>query len=209
MIRTTVLLAGIILLFSGAALAQGRDEKEDTTIYEVVVNHEEQYSVWPANKELPLGWQKAGFSGKKLECLAHIEEVWTNMRPQSLRKQMQEMAGPKAEPPQNATPKVQPKPEPAMPKQPVPSAQPQTLDDDAVETLLDELKAALAPIVTDGEQADAIIEKWDAREDLAGKTKEDILRLLFEDVKAVVSDVDTRQAIWDRWPPKPAAKPLP
>jgi MbtH protein len=66
------------------------DEREDTTIYEAVVNHEEQYSIWPADRELPLGWNKAGKSGLKPEVLAWIEEVWTDMRPLSLRKKMQE-----------------------------------------------------------------------------------------------------------------------
>jgi MbtH protein len=66
------------------------DEREDTTIYQVVVNHEEQYSIWPADRELPLGWQAAGKSGPKQECLAYIQEVWTDMRPLSLRKKMEE-----------------------------------------------------------------------------------------------------------------------
>jgi MbtH protein len=66
------------------------DESEDTTIYKVVVNHEEQYSIWPAQKENPLGWQDAGKSGTKDECLDYIKEVWTDMRPLSLRKKMQE-----------------------------------------------------------------------------------------------------------------------
>lgn len=69
-----------------------RDEQEDTTIYTVVVNHEEQYSIWPADRELPLGWSNAGKTGTKAECLAHIEEVWTDMRPLSLRKKMEEAA---------------------------------------------------------------------------------------------------------------------
>jgi MbtH protein len=69
-----------------------RDEQEDTTIYKVVVNHEEQYSIWPADRELPLGWREAGQQGTKAECLAYIEEVWTDMRPLSLRKQMEEEA---------------------------------------------------------------------------------------------------------------------
>ena len=64
------------------------DEREDTTVYKVVVNHEEQYSIWPADREVPLGWREAGKSGPKAECLAHIKEVWTDMRPLSLRKQM-------------------------------------------------------------------------------------------------------------------------
>ena len=69
------------------------DEREDTTIYQVVVNHEEQYSIWPADRELPAGWSAAGKSGTKIECLAYIEEVWTDMRPLSLRKRMDEQGG--------------------------------------------------------------------------------------------------------------------
>jgi uncharacterized protein YbdZ (MbtH family) len=68
------------------------DEENDTTIYKVVVNHEEQYSLWPADRENPLGWRDVGKSGSKAECLAHIENVWTDMRPLSLRRQMEEMA---------------------------------------------------------------------------------------------------------------------
>jgi MbtH protein len=66
------------------------DETADTTLYLVVVNHEEQYSIWPADRELPLGWREAGKKGLKAECLTYIEEVWTDMRPLSLRKKMQE-----------------------------------------------------------------------------------------------------------------------
>jgi MbtH protein len=66
------------------------DEKEDKTIYKVVLNHEEQYSIWPADRENALGWKDAGKQGTKEECLAYIEEVWTDMRPLSLRKQMGE-----------------------------------------------------------------------------------------------------------------------
>lgn len=68
------------------------DEREDTTIYKVVVNHEEQYSIWPADRENALGWNDAGKTGTKAECLAYIQEVWTDMRPLSLRKKMEEMA---------------------------------------------------------------------------------------------------------------------
>jgi len=67
-----------------------RDEKEDLTTYNVVVNHEEQYSIWPADKENALGWNDAGKSGTKTECLAYIKEVWTDMRPLSLRQKMEE-----------------------------------------------------------------------------------------------------------------------
>jgi len=67
-------------------------DREDTTIYRVVVNHEEQYSIWPEYKEIPLGWNDVGKVGPKAECLAYIKEVWTDMRPLSLRKQMEELA---------------------------------------------------------------------------------------------------------------------
>jgi uncharacterized protein YbdZ (MbtH family) len=67
-------------------------DKEDITIYKVVVNHEEQYSIWPEYKENPLGWNPVGKEGLKAECLAYIKEVWTDMRPLSLRKKMEEMA---------------------------------------------------------------------------------------------------------------------
>ena len=66
-----------------------KDDKEDNTIYKVVVNHEEQYSIWPADRENPLGWKDAGKSGSETECLATIKEVWTDMRPLSLRKKME------------------------------------------------------------------------------------------------------------------------
>lgn len=66
------------------------DEREDHTIYKVVVNHEGMYSLWPADRENPLGWNDAGFTGTKAQCLAYIEEVWTDMRPLSLRKRMEE-----------------------------------------------------------------------------------------------------------------------
>lgn len=69
-----------------------RDEEEDKTMYRVVVNHEEQYSIWPADQDNPLGWNDAGKSGLKPECLAYIQEVWTDMRPLSLRKRMEELA---------------------------------------------------------------------------------------------------------------------
>jgi MbtH protein len=64
------------------------DETEDKTIYKVVLNHEEQYSIWPADRENALGWNDAGKTGTKAECLEYIKEVWTDMRPLSLRKKM-------------------------------------------------------------------------------------------------------------------------
>jgi MbtH protein len=64
------------------------DNEEDTTVYIVVVNEEEQYSIWPKHKKLPDGWFSKGKEGLKPECLKHIEEVWTDMRPLSLRREM-------------------------------------------------------------------------------------------------------------------------
>lgn len=65
-----------------------RDEQEDVTIYKVVVNHEEQYSIYPFERTNPLGWNDVGKTGSKAECLDHIKEVWTDMRPLSLRLRM-------------------------------------------------------------------------------------------------------------------------
>lgn len=57
--------------------------------YTVVVNDEEQFSLWPADREIPPGWREDGTRGSKEECLAHIEAVWTDMRPLSLRRRME------------------------------------------------------------------------------------------------------------------------
>ena len=67
-----------------------REDAEDTTTYKVVVNHEEQYSIWPAYKEVPAGWREVGKQGPKADCLSYIEEVWTDMRPLSLRRAMEQ-----------------------------------------------------------------------------------------------------------------------
>ena len=64
------------------------EEREDTRPYKVVVNHEEQYSIWFAERQPPLGWKEVGKTGTKQECLQYIDEVWTDMRPLSLRKKM-------------------------------------------------------------------------------------------------------------------------
>jgi MbtH protein len=66
------------------------DTDDDDIVYKVVVNEEEQYSIWPADRSNPLGWSDGGKEGKKEECLAYVREVWTDMRPLSLRKQMEE-----------------------------------------------------------------------------------------------------------------------
>ncbi len=69
------------------------DANEDSTIYKVVLNHEEQYSIWPADRENALGWRDAGRSGTKEECLTFIRETWTDMRPLSLRRRMEGQGG--------------------------------------------------------------------------------------------------------------------
>jgi len=58
-------------------------------IFKVVLNHEEQYSVWPADRENPSGWRDAGIQGSRQDCLEYIKTVWTDMRPLSLRKYME------------------------------------------------------------------------------------------------------------------------
>jgi uncharacterized protein YbdZ (MbtH family) len=66
------------------------ETSDDTTTYKVVVNHEEQYSIWPESRENPPGWTSVGVSGSKAHCLGHIESVWTDMRPLSLRRAMEQ-----------------------------------------------------------------------------------------------------------------------
>jgi uncharacterized protein YbdZ (MbtH family) len=86
-------------------MSSQHSDEEDKTIYKVVVNDEEQYSIWPEYRENPLGWNEVGKIGAKAECLAYIKEVWTDMRPLSLRKKMEEMAkNPPPEPQTDPTP---------------------------------------------------------------------------------------------------------
>jgi len=66
------------------------DEDEEWTDYKVVVNQEEQYSIWPVGRECPAGWREEGTAGPKDLCLKRIEVIWTDMRPLSLRKAMDE-----------------------------------------------------------------------------------------------------------------------
>jgi MbtH protein len=60
-------------------------EHSDQSQYKVVVNHEEQYSIWPAGRPNPPGWRDEGKQGSKADCLAHVDLVWTDMRPLSVR----------------------------------------------------------------------------------------------------------------------------
>jgi MbtH protein len=66
-----------------------QSDEEDLRDYVVVVNDEEQYSIWLSDKPVPNGWRTVGKSGQKAECLAYIKEVWTDMRPKSLREAME------------------------------------------------------------------------------------------------------------------------
>lgn len=68
-----------------------QEEQEEIIIYKVVVNLEEQYSIWPIDRENPLGWKDIGKSGIKQVCLEYIKEIWTDMRPLSLRIKMEKI----------------------------------------------------------------------------------------------------------------------
>jgi uncharacterized protein YbdZ (MbtH family) len=86
-----------------------KDEEDDPfETYKVVVNHEEQYSIWPAHRANALGWNDEGKTGTKQECLDHIETIWTDMRPLSLRKKMEEL---ERNPPPPPEPREDPRPQ--------------------------------------------------------------------------------------------------
>jgi MbtH protein len=61
---------------------------DDDARYQVLINDEEQYSLWLADHDIPAGWRTVGKEGSKEECMAYVDEVWTDMRPRSLREQM-------------------------------------------------------------------------------------------------------------------------
>jgi len=65
-----------------------KNENEDSRIYKVIINQEEQYSLWLSERANPLGWSDTGKSGLKQECLDYVREVWTDMRPLSIRNSM-------------------------------------------------------------------------------------------------------------------------
>ena len=73
------------------------DDEDDKTVFKVVLNDEEQYSIWPADRDNALGWRDEGTRGLKSECLAHIDKVWTDMRPLSLRRHMERVERERAE----------------------------------------------------------------------------------------------------------------
>lgn len=66
-------------------MAYEAEEQVDDRVYKVVVNDEEQYSIWPTDWANPNGWRDVGPRGSKTECLDRIKEIWTDMRPLSLR----------------------------------------------------------------------------------------------------------------------------
>ncbi|MEV4051954.1 MbtH family NRPS accessory protein [Amycolatopsis sp. NPDC049688] len=66
---------------------------DDDIEYQVLVNDEEQYSLWPASHEVPAGWRFAGKTGSKEDCMSHVDAVWTDMRPRSLRERMDAQHG--------------------------------------------------------------------------------------------------------------------
>lgn len=63
---------------------------DENQLFFVVVNEEGQHSVWPDFKPVPAGWRKTGFEGPKKACLEHIAQVWTDMRPTSLKRALGE-----------------------------------------------------------------------------------------------------------------------
>jgi MbtH protein len=67
-------------------------QDDDDRTFLVVLNDEEQYSIWPQDVQIPAGWRPEGMSGSRADCLAHIDQAWTDMRPLSLRKQMEQSA---------------------------------------------------------------------------------------------------------------------
>lgn len=73
-------------------------EPSETRVFRVVVNDDEQYSIWPADKALPNGWSPVGTEGPKRTCLKYIQKVWTDMRPRSVRQQLERIGEPATDP---------------------------------------------------------------------------------------------------------------
>ena len=63
--------------------------EEQTPTFKVVVNHEEQYSLYPAERRVPIGWRAVGKVAEEEECLRYIEEIWINNRPPDVRERVQ------------------------------------------------------------------------------------------------------------------------
>lgn len=87
--KNIITLSNILILFFGlvfTGVISGQGKTDNNIIYKVVINHEEQYSIWLADKEPPKGWENTKINGTQKECHQYIEEVWTDMRPLSIRK---------------------------------------------------------------------------------------------------------------------------
>lgn len=67
-------------------VASRDDDSDPFKTYSVVINIEDQYSIWPQGRDVPAGWKEVGHSGSKAECLQYIEENWTDMRPKSVKE---------------------------------------------------------------------------------------------------------------------------
>ena len=83
---TSLLTTTLIFGFVSIKIAMGQNPGESEIEYKVVINHEEQYSLWLSDKESPDGWKNTGISGNQNKCQEYIEEVWTDMRPLSIRR---------------------------------------------------------------------------------------------------------------------------
>ena len=66
------------------------EQTEDKTAFCVVVNDEEQYSIWPADKAVPAGWRSVGTAGSRADCLEHVKQVWSDMRPLGVRRSVKQ-----------------------------------------------------------------------------------------------------------------------
>jgi MbtH protein len=86
--RTVARSRGLREARDGAIVDGVPDEDDDGRRWVVVANDEDQHSIWEAGREPPPGWRVVGVEGRRDECLSHIENVWTDMRPRSLREQM-------------------------------------------------------------------------------------------------------------------------
>jgi len=75
-----------VFAMGGALSSTKESEGRRDTAFKVVINHEEQYSIWPQDRDNPPGWSDVGVTGDKDHCLSYIEEVWTDMRPLSVRR---------------------------------------------------------------------------------------------------------------------------
>ena len=87
-VHTNVLRDSIAYGISSVSAAYIKNGVSKMINYLVVINQEEQYSIWPEFKSLPMGWKTIDKQGSKEECLAYIKEVWSDMRPKSLREIM-------------------------------------------------------------------------------------------------------------------------